>query len=135
MTRGLALGLVLGLIAGGVLLGDAQERGAADRAWDELATRELKAEKSAAEALPGKAQSTRSDILAVSDAYKTATASPEALRGAVARSLHHYYGQKMAARGAAQASQLAAESHLRLAALQIYQNERIIGLLEEIRKR
>lgn len=131
------LGLMVGLGFGAAMSGrsaDAQEKSAADLAWDDLAMKEVKAEIAAVEAMLGKAKPTRDPIFSVANGYREATQTPGALRGAVAKLLHAHFGQKMAARGAAQISQIAAESQLRLSAIQVYQNERIIALLEDIKK-
>lgn len=131
------MGAALGI---GVLIGTAtrndataQEKSQADQAWNDTTSKELAAETEALSAMAGRSQGTRQAMFAVADAYRDATRSPDGVRGLVAKSVNNYLVQKASSRVGGGPG--VAEAQLRLSLIQIHQNERIIALLEELRKR
>jgi hypothetical protein len=127
----LAAGIALG--AGGAT---AQDKSATDKAWDTTALKQMTVETDSMSVMLGKTAPSRESIFELAELYRTNALDPASLRGLMARSLHTYLVQKNAPRGGAGAAlQAAGEAQLQLAAIQVYQNERMIMLLEELKKR
>ncbi|MBI2528186.1 MAG: hypothetical protein HYV93_19680 [Candidatus Rokubacteria bacterium] len=112
----------------------------ADQTWTNATMKEnvLSAEASQAflaaapDQNPKEARQAIFDVIAV---YGEGVATPEGVKGLTAKALNKLWATRVGARSAAQVSQLTDETQIQFALIQIQQNQRIIGLLEELVKR
>jgi len=126
---------VVALALGGAA---AQEKTGADKGWDTTATKQIEVETGLLGPAVGRPGGPRQPTFDLAELYRENAKDPEALRGLVARALHTYLAQKSAAAvrgGGGSPAQAAADAQLQLAAVQVYQNERIIALLEALAKK
>gem|GEM_PF-2583804 len=112
-----------------------------DKVWNDAATKEMAVDTDALKisiALMGGKEPkdvSRQPVFDLVESYRIGTQSPDGLKGLAAKALNSFHLQKAQAQSAPQVSQAAAEAQIQLSIIQIQQNQRIIGLLEQIAKK